>query len=69
MSGYTPSREVVEYTERTDRECVATLVEMAERLEAKADTIIEGDRRDAVEPAIRSLFRALYETATRMEEE
>ncbi len=44
---------------RDDQEALGTLLEMMERVEKKADTLMEPELRDVLEPEIESLLGAL----------
>ena len=44
---------------RDDQEALGAILEMLERLERKADTLIEPELRDALEPGIERLLGAL----------
>ncbi len=44
---------------RDDQEALRAILEMMERVERKADTLLEPELRDVLEPGIKRLLRAL----------
>ncbi len=46
-------------TNRDDQEALGSILEMLERVERKADTLIEPELRDILEPGIEELLLAL----------
>ncbi len=48
---------------RDDRETVETLLELAERIERKAETIIQPELRDEIVPGVELLLSAIHASA------